>query len=104
MRKHSPEPIGTILKNVVEGLGRAKGPEIEQILSCWRHSVGKELFRHSQPLALAKGILRVAVDDSAWFYQANLQKEHILQSLKKKIGAKKIKHIQFRIGKIERQR
>ena len=100
MRKGSPQPISDVLRDVVEKLSRAKKSELSKILSKWASCVGKELARHSRPARLKGGTLLVAVDDSAWFYQANLQKEGLLKALQKKIGAKKIQNIQFRIGKV----
>ena len=100
MRKAAAQPISDVLKNVVEGLTRAKKKEIFKIASAWPSVVGKKLSRHTRPAQLRKGTLLILVEDSAWFYQINLQKEELLGALKKKIGADKIQKMQFRIGKI----
>ena len=84
MGKKSPQPIGEVLKNVVEGLNQTKTQEIARIYSRWSNIVGKELFQHTRPASLRRGTLLVNVDDSAWFYQVNLQKEKLLQVLQKK--------------------
>ena len=99
MRKSTPQPIGDVLKDVVEKLSRSKKKDISKIFSAWPAVVGKELSRHTRPANLKRGTLQVFVDDSAWFYQANFQKEKLLKALQKKIGAEKVQKIQFRIGK-----
>jgi len=102
MRKQrsAPEPIGDVLKNVVEELSKAKKKGIFEILSAWPALVGKEFSRHARPASLKKGVLLVSVDESAWLYQANFRKEELLKALKKKVGAEKIRKMQFRIGNI----
>ena len=100
MRKGTPQPIGDVLKNVVEELSRTKKKGIPEILSAWPSVVGKDFSRHTRPANLKKGALLVLVEDSAWFYQLNLQKEKLLKALQKKIGADKVQKIQFKVGKV----
>lgn len=99
MRKSTPQPIGDVLQNVVEQLNQAKKKDIFKIVSAWPALVGRQLSRHSRPASLRKGTLQVFVDESAWLYQINFQKEKLLKSLQKKIGPDKVQKIQFRIGK-----
>lgn len=99
-QKGAPEPISGVLKNVVEKLSQAKKKGIFEVLSAWPALAGKELSRHARPVSLKKGVLLVSVDESAWLYQANFQKEELLKALKEKAGAEKIRKIQFRIGAV----
>ena len=98
MRKNSPQLIGNVLKDVVEKLSQAK--KDTKIFSSWASCAGKKLSRHSRPARLRQGTLEVFVEVSAWFYQANLQKEELLKGLQQKVGTEKIQKIRFRIGKI----
>ncbi len=100
MRKSTPQPIGDVLKSVVEKLDKAKEKGISRILSAWPSVVGKDFSRRTRPANLKKGALLVFVEDSAWFYQLNLQKEKLLKALQKRIGADKVQKIQFRVGKV----
>ena len=100
MKKSTPQPIGDVLKDVVEKLSQPRQKDITKIASVWPAVMGKEFVGHARPASLRKGTLRIFVENSAWFYQANLQKERLLQTLKRKIGEKKVQDIQFRIGKI----
>ncbi len=98
MRKSAPEPIGDVLKNVVEKLSQSKKQGIPEIISAWPATAGKEFTRHSKPVTLKKGTLLVLVEDSAWFYQGNLQKEKLLKALHQRIGKDIVQKISFRIG------
>ena len=100
MRRSTAQPIGDVLKDVVEKLSRARKKDTAKIFSRWNLLVGKELSRHSRPVSLRRGTLKVIVADSSWLYQVNLEKEKLLKSLQKKIGAEKVQKIQFMIGKI----
>ena len=100
MQKGTPQPISDVLKNVVEQLSRTKKKDISKILSAWPLVVGKDFSRRTRPANLKKGALLVVVEDSAWFYQLNLQKEKLLKALQKRIGADKVQKIQFKVGKV----
>lgn len=102
MRKTTPQPIGDVLKDVVEQLGQTKKKDIARIFSLWPALAGKQLSRHTQPVSLRRGTLLINVDESAWLYQVNLQKEVLLKRLKTKLGADKIQKLQLRIGDIRR--
>ncbi len=102
MRKSSPQPIADVLKNVVEKLSQTKEKDSVKIFSVWPKVCGKEFARHTHSGDLKRGTLQVFVDESAWLYQANLQKEELLEALQKKIGKEKIQKIVFRIGNTKR--
>jgi len=100
MRKSTPEPISDVLKSVVERLEQTRKGKTGKLLSAWRAVVGKELAQHARPRGIKRNNLFVIVEDSAWFYQANLKKDSILRALKQKKGLEKLEKISFRIGKI----
>jgi predicted nucleic acid-binding Zn ribbon protein len=99
MRKGTSEPIGDVVKKVIEKLDPTKQKKSVKIISAWRAVAGRELAQHTKPVGLRKNSLLVVVDDSAWFYQVNLKKEELLAALKKKKGCEKIEKVRFRIGK-----
>lgn len=99
MRRGTPQPIGDVLKNVVERLSQTKEKDIFEIISVWDSVAGKSLSRHTKPARLINATLLVNVDESAWLYQANLQKDKLLKALQRKVGKQKVQRIQFRIGK-----
>lgn len=100
MRKNKPQLIGGVLKDVLEKLSQAKKGGISEIVARWPALAGRELARHTRPANLRSRTLLVNVDESAWLYQVNLQKEALLKAVQKKMGKQKIQEIRFRIGKI----
>ena len=99
MRKGQPQLIGDVLKNVVEGLSQSKKKDIALISSRWSVFAGKKLAQKTRPVHLRRGTLLVNAFDSAWLYQATLEKEKILRRLQVRFGREKMQRIQFRIGK-----
>jgi predicted nucleic acid-binding Zn ribbon protein len=99
MRKAQPQPIGDVLKNVVEGLSQTKKKDIARISLRWPAFAGKKFASKTRPVHLRRGTLLVNAFDSAWLYQATLEKEKILRRLQGSLGREKIQRIQFRIGK-----
>lgn len=99
MSKSQPQAIKDILSTVLEGV---KGKEPQQpgvgLLREWRRVLRSKIARHSKPIARKGGCLIVNVDSSSYLYELNLQKEEILNRLKKRLGEEKIDEIQFRIG------
>ena len=86
MGKSEPQLIGEVLKGIVEELGRSKKDDTARVSSSWRSLAGKELARHTKLVQLKRGILLVNAQDSAWLYQASLNKEKLLRGLQKKLG------------------
>ena len=101
MRKSKPQPIGSVVKDVVRGLESGRARSGYKIAAQWPAVVGQKLAGHLRPVGLRNGVLKVVVADSAWFYQANLQKEPILKRLQRRFGPEKIKDLQFRMGQIK---
>lgn len=100
MRKGQPQLISDVLKNVVEGLSQTKKKDAALVSSHWPAFAGKKLAQKTRPIHLRRGTLLVSAFDSAWLYQATLEKEKILRRLQARLGREKILRIQFRIGKI----
>ena len=99
MRRSRPQPIGDVLQKVVRQLEQAKGGDAQKLFALWPKIAGKKIAQHARPISLRKGLLRVLVDDSAWFYQINLQKQALIDKLQQRLGKAAIQNIQFRIGK-----
>ena len=95
-RKAKPESIAEVIETVFKKL--EKGKKASRAQTAWRQAAGKEISGHSRVVAIKKNTLVVAIRDSAWFYQANLKKEAILNALRKKKDFENITKISFRIG------
>ncbi len=101
MRRATPLPIGEILKSVVENLNQRKDQGIARIGSSWPKIAGTKFARHSRPAGFKKGLLIINVDESAWLYQMNLQRERLLKNLQARLEEENIQTIKFRIGAVK---
>jgi predicted nucleic acid-binding Zn ribbon protein len=101
-RKATPQAISDVLQQVVENINEMKKQDIFVVLASWQEIAGKRFYPHTRPASLKKGVLKVFVDTSAWFYQANMEKAAILKAAQKKMGTRKVKSIEFRIGSFEK--
>jgi predicted nucleic acid-binding Zn ribbon protein len=99
MRKSSPEPISDVLKKVIQKLDTSGRKKQAKLDSAWRVAAGDTIAKHTRVQGVKKQTLFVLVDDSAWFYEANLKKEKILKSLRRKKDFEKVEKISFRIGR-----
>ncbi len=100
MRKGKAESLGSLLENVVSGLGKKRLTQ-EKIRGAWKGALGKRAASHTLPVALRKGSLIVNVDSSAWLYELTMERREILKKLDSEIKGNKIKGIRFRIGEIK---
>ena len=61
-----PRPVGDALRAVRRQLGTPAPSVFERVRAAWPDVVGDALARHSAPIHLRAGVLRVRVDDPAW--------------------------------------
>lgn len=91
------EAIKDTVANVMQGLATKKtGLADDHPQGLLKKVLTKKQLEHIKFNYLRKGILSVNVDSSAWLYSFNLQKENLLNKLKKKLRV--IKDIRFHIG------
>ena len=77
-----------------------KGPQnYERIHELWREIMEDKTGQHTRVAGVRKDQVLVMVDSSAWLYQMNLEKESILNKLKKEFP--EIQSILFKIGKVK---
>lgn len=93
------------LKDIVDKvLSSLKDREKEEsdIFKAWKNAAGKKAAKHTELAFLKAKKLVVNVSDSSWLYKLTLEKDKIIKKFNKTIKTrKKIKELQFRIGKIK---
>jgi predicted nucleic acid-binding Zn ribbon protein len=92
--------IDGVIKSVIEKLEKDPRPTSEDIGAAWKEAAGEKAARHTKPASLRKKNLVINVDGSSWLYELTLRKESLLAAMKKRLGGKKIKELQFRIGEL----
>jgi len=97
-RKSRPEPLGALVKQVLEDLGAGDGARVLRIAERWEEAVGAEVAAHCQPTALRGGVLEATVDSSVWCQQLQLRGPEILAALRAVLPAEAPTELWFRVG------
>ena len=95
--KRGPVPIAEIIAVVSQGLGK-EGAKQEKISSLWQRAVGEKRASHTKVSTFEGGTLTVLVDSSSQLYELSLEKDEILQKLRREFGEKKVGDVRFQIG------
>lgn len=86
------------LDEIIKGLGLVNGVEKEEMQASWTETAGEFLAKHTQPVALKRGILTVKVLQPSMRFHLEEAKPKMLRNLQNKHGNETIKNIQFSIG------
>jgi predicted nucleic acid-binding Zn ribbon protein len=93
------QAVGDTLEKVMRQLGLQERLTEGQILSAWKDIVGDWFALHTCPDRIRDGLLYVRVVQSSVFYELDRNcKARIIQKLKARFGASRVRDIRFRIG------
>lgn len=93
------QAVGDTLEKVMRQLGLQERLTEAQILSAWKEIVGDWFALHTCPERIRDGILYVRVVQSSVHCELDRNcKPKILQKLKARFGAGRVRDIRFRIG------
>lgn len=95
--ENRPELISEVIKKVIENLEGEKREGGEHLLEVWRKVVGPKIAKHANPVSIRRDKLIVSVSSPSWSYQLNLQKEKILEKLRKRLKNRVLKDMQFNV-------
>ena len=91
--------VGETLGKVMQKLGLQERLTEVQILSAWKEIVGEWFALHTCPDRIRDGVLYVRVVQSSVHYELDRNwKPKIVQKLKARFGANRVRDIRFRIG------
>ena len=90
---------GESLEKVMRQLGLHERLTEAQVLSAWAEIVGEWFALHTCPDRIRDGVLYVRVVQSSVHYELDRNwKPKIIQKLKARFGASRVRDIRFRIG------
>jgi predicted nucleic acid-binding Zn ribbon protein len=93
------QAVGETLEKVMRQLGLQERLTEVQILSAWKDIVGEWFALHTLPERIRDGILYVRVIQSSIHYELDRNwKPSIIQKLKARFGASRVRDIRFRVG------
>jgi len=91
--------VGETLEKVMRRLGLEERLTESQILGAWKEIVGDWFALHTCPDRIRDGVLHVRVVQSSVLYELDRNcKARIIQKLKARFGASRVRDIRFRIG------
>ncbi len=90
--------LGLALEQLVSRLGLRARLRQEAALVHWPAAVGPEVGRHTRPLEIRGGVLRVQVRNSTWANQLAFLESDILARLNALIGEPAVRDIRWVVG------
>ncbi len=97
-RKGRPEPLGTLVAQVLEDIGAGDSARVLRIAERWEAAVGAEIAAHCRPTALRGSVLEASVDSSVWCQQLQLRSPEILAALRAALPDEAPSELWFRVG------
>ncbi len=97
-RKSEPVAVGSMVTQVLSELGLAGTASAVALSERWEEIVGSEIAAHCQPIIVRDGVLEASVDSSVWCQQLQLQREEILEALRRALGPDAPKDLWLRVG------
>jgi predicted nucleic acid-binding Zn ribbon protein len=94
-----PRPVGDALRAVRRQLGTPAPSVFERVRAVWPEVVGNDLARHSDPIHLRAGVLRVRVDDPAWGGQFRYLTDTLVGALAERVPDAAIREISVTAGR-----
>jgi len=93
------QAVGETLEAVMRKLGLQERLTESQILGAWKEIVGEWFSLHTCPDRIRDGVLYVRVVQSSIHYELDRNwKPKIVQKLKTRFGAGKVRDVRFRVG------
>jgi predicted nucleic acid-binding Zn ribbon protein len=97
--RHTAKAVGGLVAKWMAELGLEERLREEEITRAWAEIVGPFVAKHSAPHSLEKGVLTVRVLQPTVHYELDrVFKPKLLEKLKTRFGASKIRELKFRLG------
>jgi hypothetical protein len=94
-KKGKPSPVSQELTSLVRKLGRGQRGVHPEIWARWRDIVGPELARRVFPRRWNRGVLVVAVSNSAWMQELSFVKATLIEKIVQEVGPGEVLDIQL---------
>lgn len=98
-RASAGRSLADLLPRVLQGIRIDRRQAESQIAILWNQIVDPQIAAHAQPVALVRGTLVVAVDNSVWLEElVRYRREEILERVQDAFGKTTVRKIAYRIG------
>jgi len=87
--------IGSLIGEMLDGLGITCRVKESRALLIWRDVVGDVIGDVTEPRSIRRGVLRVKVRDPVWRNELTYLKDEIIDKLNRSIGEKVVSDVKF---------
>ena len=99
-KKDSLIPLKDVISSLLGDTALPFNPDDARIWKVWEEVVGGPVAKHTRPLWIKEGKLRVSVTDPIWLQELGYVERTIRKKLNDKLGRTAVKKIEFRIASI----
>jgi predicted nucleic acid-binding Zn ribbon protein len=99
-KKDSLTPLKDVISSLFGDAALPFNPDDARIWKVWEEVVGIPVAKHTSPLWIKEGKLRVSVTDPIWLQELGYVEKTIRKKLNGKLGRPAVKKIEFRIASI----
>ena len=100
-KKNEPfTPLKDVISSILGDSSLPFNPDDARIWKVWKEVVGPPVAKHTRPLWIKEGKLRVSVTDPIWLQELGYVEKTIRDKLNGKLGRAAVKRIEFRIASI----
>jgi len=94
--KRGPQPVGSILENVLQGLGLRERLAQRELLAEWEQVVGERCAAHCRAVDIEDGVLILESDHGAWRQEMTLLFPAIIEKYARRHGEGTVREIRWR--------
>jgi len=99
-----PEPISSILAELMARRGFARVRSGAALAEAWREAAGELAAQYTRAGQIRRGKLEVTVTHSALVQELTFQKNDLLKKLARLLPDEKISDLRFRVGTVEKEK
>jgi len=97
-KEESLTPLKDVISTLLGDASLPFNPEDARIWKFWEEVVGAPVAKHTRPLWIKEGKLRVSVTDPIWLQELGYVERTIRDKLNGKLGRKAVHRIEFRLA------
>ena len=90
-----PEHIADLIDPALRGLGVQRGVREEQVREVFAEIIGPVLSPMCRVVSLDRGVLAVAVSNTALSHQIHAESVHLIAALNERLGRSTVKRLRF---------
>ncbi len=99
--RSAPQKMADVLSGLLARRGYAQVESASNCEQAWQTAAGQPLASHSRPGNVRRGVLEVAVRNSAVLQELTFQKKRLLKELSRLAPEQAIRDLRFRVSAID---